>query len=133
MHNQKTIDPKNPTGPRIEIEIPYCIYERAYKYNSVKYENLRAAKEVLENPLRIFWGIRQHSEGGWCYIGRPTKLYLSETEVIDFPKDKLFAVYINDRYELFDWIVEYADEKDSLNPKGWESRYRSVIKIDTGV
>ncbi len=123
---QATVDPNNPTGPKIEVIIPHDIIERAYKYNSVKYENLRAAKEVLENPLRIFWGIREHSEGGWCYVGRPTKLYVTETTVIDFPNDKVFAVYITDRYEVFDWNVEYADNKDAMSPMGWESRYRSL-------
>jgi hypothetical protein len=126
MYRQKTVDPNNPTGPKIEVIIPHCIYDRAYKYTSVKYENLRAAKEVLENPLRIFWGIREHSEGGWCYVGKPAKLYVSETTIIDFPQDKVFAVYVTDRYEVFDWNVEYADDKDALSPKGWESRYRSL-------
>jgi hypothetical protein len=122
----KTIDPNSPTGPKIEVFLPHDIYLRAYKYDSVKYENLRAVDEVLKNPKRIFWGIREHSEGGWCYIGKPTKLYIRENEAIDFPQNMVFAVYVTDRYEVFDWIVEYADDKDNLNPKGWEDRYRSL-------
>lgn len=121
----ETLDPNNPAGPRIAVFLPQDIVLRAYKYDSVKYENLRGLKEVLDNPKRIFWGIREYSEGGWCYTGIPPELYVTETEVIDFPKDKVFAVYITDRYEIFDWIVEYADDKDCLNPKGWEERYRS--------
>jgi len=102
-------------------------HSRVYKYNSVKYENIRCVKEVLENPKRIFWGIREHSEGGWCYIGKPTKLYIKENVVIDFPKDKIFAVYIDDRFVVFDWILEYIDDKNKLNPKNWEKRYRSLV------
>ena len=124
---QKTLDPRNPSGPKIEVVVPHYIYARAYKYNSVKYENIRAVKEVLESPKRIFWGIRVFSEGGWCYVGKPTTLFIKENEVVDFPEDKVFAVYINDRFEVFDWILEYVDDKDKLNPKDWEKRYRSLI------
>jgi len=126
-YEQETLDPNNPTGPKIKAIIPHYIYNRAYKYNSVKYENIRAVKEVLENPKRIFWGIREHSEGGWCYVGIPTKLYIKENVVIDFPNNKIFAVYINDRFMVFDWILEYIDSKDNLNPKDWEKRYRSLV------
>jgi hypothetical protein len=126
-YNPETIDPNNPTGPKIKVFIPHEIYLRAYKYDSVKYENIRAVDEVLKDPKRIFGGIRKYSEGGWCYIGKPTKLYVTENKVIEFPKDKVFAVYITDRYEVFDWIVEYADDGDNLNPKGWEERYRGLI------
>jgi hypothetical protein len=122
----KTLDPNNPTGPKIEVVIPHYIYERFFKYNSIKYENIRAVKEVLDNPLRIFWGIRAHSEGGWCYVGVPTSIYIQENITADFPRDKVFAVYISDNYEVFDWILEYVDDRDNLNPKGWEERYRSL-------
>jgi hypothetical protein len=127
IYSQKTLDPSNPTGPKIEVIIPYDIYARAYKYNSVKYENLRAVKEVLENPERIFWGVREYNEGGWCYVGRPQKIYIAENKIVDFPKDKVFAVYINDGYRVFDWILEVSDDKDNLNPKDWEGRYRSLV------
>ena len=122
----KTVDPNNPTGPKIDVFLPKDICSMVYKYNSVKYDNLRAAKEVLGNPQRIFWGIREHSEGGWCYTGKPVSLYVRENEIIDFPNNMVFAVYINDRYEIFDWIPEYADEKDELSPKNYEERYRSL-------
>ena len=84
-YEQETIDPNNPTGPKIKVIIPHSIYERAYKFNSVKYENIRAVKEVLENPKRIFWGIREHNVGGWCYVGRPSTIYVTDAKVIDFP------------------------------------------------
>ena len=125
-YEQETLDPDNPTGPKVKVIITHSIYDRVHKYNPVQYENLRAAKEVLENPKRIFWGIREHNEGGWCYVGKPTELYIKQNTVIDFPSDKVFAVYINQRLVVFDWCVEYADDKDGMSPKGWEERYRSL-------
>lgn len=126
-YEQETIDPGNPSGPKIKVIIPHYIYERAYKYNPVKYENLRAVKEVLENPQRIFWGIREHAEGGWCYVGKPRQLYVKENTIIDFPEDKVFAVYINPRFVVFDWCLEYIDKSNEMSPEGWQERYRSLV------
>jgi len=125
-YSQEALDPENPKGSKISVIIPHRIYSRAYKYNPVKYENLRLAKEVLENPKRIFWGIREHNEGGWCYVGRPQRIYVAINRVIDFPKDKVFAVYTNPKFTVFDWCAEYADDNDEFSPKGWEERYRSL-------
>jgi len=125
-YEQETLDPNNPMGPKIKVVIPHYIYSRAYKYDPVQYENLRAVKEVLENPKRIFWGIREHNEGGWCYVGKPSKLYVKQDDVIDFPKGKVFAVYMNPRLMVFDWCLEYADSEDEMSPEGWQERYRSL-------
>lgn len=125
-YEQETLDPNNPAGPKIKVVIPHFIYLRSYMYDPVQHENVRAVKEVLENPKRIFWGIREHNEGGWCYVGRPQTIYVMPTKVIDFPKDKVFAVYINSRLVVFDWCLEYADSEDKMNPKGWKDRYRSI-------
>ncbi|MBW8002535.1 MAG: hypothetical protein FVQ80_11005 [Planctomycetes bacterium] len=126
-YEQETLDPQNPTGPKIKVVIAHALYLKIYKYNPVKYENIRLVKEVLENPERIFGGIRAHNEGGWCYAGRPSKLYISGGQVIDFPSDKVFAVYVNPRFRIFDWCLEYVDDSDNLNPKNWTERYRSLL------
>lgn len=126
-YEQETIDPRNPSGPKIKVTIPHCIYDRAFKYNPVKYENLRAAKEVLEDPQRIFWGIREHNEGGWCYVGIPRKLYVKTNIIIDFPENMVFAVYINPKFVLFDWCPEYIDVDNDMCPLNWKDRYRSLV------
>jgi hypothetical protein len=125
-YEQETLNPDDPTGPKIKAVIPHYIYSRAYKYDPVHYENLRAVKEVLEDPKRIFWGIREHNEGGWCYVGKPSKLYVKQDSVIDFPRDKVFAVYMNPGLIVFDWCLEYADSEDKMSPAGWQERYRSL-------
>jgi hypothetical protein len=43
----------------------------------------------------------------------------------------VFAVYMTDRYEVFDWIPEYMDEEDNLSPKNWRERYRSIVWLST--
>jgi len=60
----KTIDPNNPAGPKIDAVFPAAYTVRLYKVSPVDYENLRAAKYVLENPKRIFSGVRVFNQGG---------------------------------------------------------------------
>jgi hypothetical protein len=43
-----SINPDDPTGDPVEIIIPGLVYERAYKEDRIHYENLRAAKFVLD-------------------------------------------------------------------------------------
>ena len=66
-----TINPNDPDGQRISVTIPAQVIENYYTFHPVRFENLRCAKCVLEKPLRIFAGIRQWNEGGWCFTGRP--------------------------------------------------------------
>jgi hypothetical protein len=93
----------------------------------VQYENLRAVKYVLDNPDRIFWGIREYNEGGWCYVGRPEEWHIKQTVIVPFPKSRVFAVYINPLKRVFEFGAEPADAEDSLSPAGWKDRYRGLI------
>jgi hypothetical protein len=67
----ETMDPRNLPHGRTVVTIPHSLILCFFKYRPVDYENFRAAREVLENPKRIFVGIRAHNEGGWCFAGRP--------------------------------------------------------------
>jgi len=51
------INPENAKGPKIKAVIPHRVYQHFYKKYPVKYQNLVAAKYVLENPQRIFSGV----------------------------------------------------------------------------
>jgi hypothetical protein len=123
----EVINPHNPNGPKIKAIIPASLYERYYKYSPVDYENLRAAQYVLAHTERIFVGIREYSEGGWCFVGRPIEWYVKEGVVAPFPKDKVFAVYFYSNMVMFDCIAEYADKNDPLSPINWEKRYGGLV------
>src|SRR5688572_11399593 len=94
---QQIIDPNNPSGPKIDATIPSSLIINYYKYYPVRYENLVAAKFVLENPKRIFSGIRQFNEGGWCFTGKPKAWRIQELVTAAFPDNLVFAVYLNSR------------------------------------
>ena len=82
----ETMDPRNLPHGRAIVTIPHGLILRFYKYHPADWENFRAAKEVLENPKRIFAGIRAHNEGGWCFTGRPLEsMWLNR-----FPKTSCF-------------------------------------------
>jgi hypothetical protein len=123
----ETIDPNNPTGPKVKAIFPADYTLRLYKYSPVDYENLRAAEHVLKNPKRIFFGVRAFNDGDWwCYTGRPTEWCIREGLVVPFPKDKVFAVYLSPRLRVFECRAEYVDRDDPLCPVDWQTRYRGL-------
>jgi hypothetical protein len=82
---------------------------------------------VLQNPKRIFSGVRIHNEGGWCFTGRPEKWHTKENVITPFPDNLIFAVYINSRLCLYECRAEFAATDDPLAPKDWKNRYRALI------
>ena len=122
----KAIDPTDPEGPRIDVIFPGAYTLGLFKHCPVDYENLRAAKYVLENAERIFFGVREFNEGGWCYTGHPITWYIRERIEVPFPKDKLFAVYVNPRMRVFECRAEFVAADDPLCPVNWRTRYRGL-------
>lgn len=121
------VDPRDPLNARTKIIIPHSVYLNIYKYYPVRYENLRVAKEVLQNPKRIFSGIRTYNEGGWCFTGRPKEWYINEKQIVPFPDYLIFAVYINPALCLYECRAEDAAEDDPESPKDWQKRYGALI------
>lgn len=127
----KTLDPGDPTGPKVDAIFPGDYTLRLYKYSPVDYENLRAAKYVLEHTERIFFGVREFNEGGWCYTGRPVEWHVKEGVVAPFPKNMVFAVYLNPNMRVYECRAEYVADDDARCPKGWQTRYRGLTWKNT--
>lgn len=126
-----TVDPKNPTGPKVQAILHRSLYLRLYKYRPVDYENLRGVIAVLENPERIFEGLRLENEGYWCFVGKPEKWFVKEDSEESFPGDKVFAVYLNNRMYVFDFAAEEVDGEDALSPKNWKDRFTRLAWKNT--
>jgi hypothetical protein len=120
------INPENTAQTTCAV-IPYDVYLNAYKFMPVVYENLRAAKYVLENPYRIFAGIRRFNDGGWCFTGRPDRWHIKESTMANFPDHLIFAVYLNPSLCVYEWRAEKADPDDPSSPEGWKDRYKALI------
>ena len=127
-----TIDPDNPNGPKKEVILSPSLALRYFKSDIVRYQNLCAVDEVFKDPLRIFSKIRIHSDGGWCYIGRPKTWYVSENVTSQpFPSNLVYAVYINDRMVLQGHRAELVDREDKDSPNGYKFRF-GVLKWKKG-
>lgn len=125
------IDPDNPEGPKTQATIPHRLILQYYKYHPVRYENFRAAKFVLENPARIFAGVRQFNEGGWCFTGRPKQWYVKADAIVPFPDELVFAVYLNSRLFVYEARAEKSASDDPLCPEDWQDRYSALVWKNT--
>lgn len=122
----KTIDPTNPNGPTVDAIFPGDLTVRYYKHSPVRYRNLVVAKYVLEHTERIFYGVREFNEGGWCYTARPTEWHIRENVIAPFPENLVFAVYLNPHMRVFECRAETAAPDDPLSPIDWQRRYRGL-------
>jgi hypothetical protein len=128
---QPILNPADPKGEKIQAVLPYRLILRFYKFHPVRYENLRAARYVLENPERIFAGVRQFNEGGWCFTGRPKFWHVKETVAVPFPDDLVYAVYLNSRFVIYECRAERAARDDPSCPVDWQNRYTGLVWKNT--
>jgi len=124
---QPIINPVDVTGPRINAIIPCDLILRYYKMHPVRYENFRAAKTVMEEPVRIFSGVRQFNEGGWCFTGRPEIWHIREAVTAPFPDNLVFAVYLNPAFVVYECRAEKSADDDGDCPYDWQNRYTGLI------
>jgi hypothetical protein len=123
----RTRDPKDPGEGFADAISPADLTLRWYKYLPVRYENLRAAKYVLENVWRIFRGVRQFNRGGWCYTGRPKTWYIRPDSCVPFPEHLVYAVYLNPNLRVYEARAEDRAPDDPMCPVDWKNRYEALI------
>jgi len=124
----KTVDPKNPTGPKVEAVIPRWWASKLYKMHPVDFQNLRAVKHVLENVERIFRDIREFNQGGWCFTGRPERWCVRNEDIeVPFPPGRILAVYLDPALRVFDFQAEKTAQDDPLSPIDWQNRYGALM------
>lgn len=107
---QLTINPKDPSGEPTRVWFPGDLTLGLYKNDPVAFQNLSAAKYVLENPLAIYEGIRDYTPGGYCYVGRPEMWHVKENVVATFPARFLFCVFVNSRMYAYAFRAELAED-----------------------
>lgn len=115
-------DPHNP-DKIIEALIPIETLQYYYRMRHPRWKNVERAKQVLESPSRIYHHVREISEGGWCYTGRPHSYWLKWDVEVPLPRHLLFAVYMNPGYHVYEWRLEKVDPDDPQAPLGWRERY----------
>ena len=123
----ETIDPKKCDGSLTALYLPRDVWHQKLIYNPIRFENLRAARHVLIHPKRIYRGIRRDEKDewtdGWCYVGKPRTIWTKASPETPLANDFVYAVYINERLEIYLWRVEKSDPDDPLSPVDCKTRY----------
>ena len=123
----QTIDPTAPTGGMWQVFLPTSVVDELFKRLGNDFWNLLlCAKPVLDNPKRIFEGVRDYEEGGWCYVGIPDEISPAEKVKAPFPPGFVYAVYVNPEREVYWWCLEKSAKDDPLCPEDWQERYGSL-------
>ena len=118
----------------LEVKISRARMRRLRSTSAFAFYNARVAAEVLKSPEAIFWGIRiGRSTGyGWCYVGRPARLWVGDMESMTSPPGYVFTAYLDDRNNLFEWRLELANERapdlpiDYLSGRFGELKWRKT-------
>jgi hypothetical protein len=71
------------------------------------------------------------NQGGWCYTARPEEWYIKEGIAVPFPKELVFAVYLNPYLRVYEGRAEHVDAADPLCPVNWRTRYRGLTWKNT--
>lgn len=114
------------TNEEKEIRLEPSYYDRLLIYHPTHFMNLFAVHKVLNNPQRIFSGVRRPVTLGdekFCVVGKPNKWYITETDLVPFPSDKVFTVYLNERFSIYEFGADAADYEDRASPKGYKNRF----------
>lgn len=119
-------NPEDPEGTKVQATLPAYLATKAYKDDPIQFANLVAAKHVVENPVRIFYGVRQYNQGGWCYTGRPAQWDIREGVTVPFPPNLIYAVYLNPRLTIYAWTAHKVAGDDALSPEDWQNRYEGL-------
>jgi len=126
----EVLDPHNPAGPPAIVTIPCDLVRRWYKYSYVDYQNLAGpGVEVLDKPLAIFGGVRAYEQGGYCYLGKPAQWYIRRDCLVSFPANRIFGVYVNPNFWLYDVQAEKLERDDPFRPVNWRNRYEVLLWI----
>ena len=115
-------------GTPIQVRCDEALLEYWAKNAPKRLWNVRTAIQVLTRPNVIYDGLdRDEVMDGWCIVGKPAKWYTDENEMIDFPQDKVYAVFLNDRFAMYTHRPEDEDPIDFLHIIDWQNRFTNVI------
>ncbi|MCX5674736.1 MAG: hypothetical protein NTX87_06985 [Planctomycetota bacterium] len=130
-HDGILVDALNPheqTGATWSVLLPIGLVRHWLKESEVDYQNLKhLVPEILRKPVAVFGGVRVYEQGGYCYLGKPADWYIRPNCLVPFPKERIFAVYVNPMCRLYEIQAEKVEPPSLYRPKGWKDRYEALL------
>jgi hypothetical protein len=121
--------PHDPGNGRIMVRAE----ARTMRFLSVrspgKCHDVRIARTVLEDPRRIYSGIRpdEVDDWGWCYVSPYNSHFSERGKEVDLEGEWLFLAFISPRYTLLEWGLERPTEGDPLLPESANIRFGQLV------
>ncbi|MFH0911121.1 MAG: hypothetical protein V1918_06430 [Planctomycetota bacterium] len=127
---QDSRDPKK----QITAYVDTTTFRKLANRNPTKAQNLKIALEVLQNPVSIWHGLREHEtpQSGYCYAGKPENVfYRTERNAlgnqVPLRKKWLFCVFLNEDMKIFDWGLLPVSPEHELWPEGHRERFQERL------
>src|SRR5260221_13072900 len=80
--------------------------------------NLRNVPFAVNNPHAIFKGLeREGHENSYCYVARPERRFVSDTESVPVDDGWVFVLFITSALEIFSWRFEKSDQNNNMLPE----------------
>lgn len=133
LTNARTFKVKWPidgTEKIIRVEFEYYDFLNISRPN--RFLNLFTVYEVLNNPNRIFAGLKRpfsDSSKRLCVVGKPRYWYVGKenSSEVPFPSELVYLVFLSERNSVFEFGAEDADQEDPLSPVNYETRYGEIL------
>jgi hypothetical protein len=72
--------------------------------------NLKNVPFAVSHPSAIFKGLeREGHENSYCYVAKPHRRFLNETESAPVGEEWVFVVFVTANLEIVKWRFEKAD------------------------
>jgi hypothetical protein len=127
-YDVEALNPHGQTAATWTVLVPVSLVRHWLKESEVDFQNLKhLVPAILRAPVAVFEGVRDYEEGGYCYLGKPTDWYVKPRCLVPFPKDRIFAVYVNPMRRLYDIQAEKTEPGSMYRPEGWKERYEALL------
>ncbi|MEE9394882.1 MAG: hypothetical protein V3W41_20530 [Planctomycetota bacterium] len=112
-------NPDDPSGERIQLWMSIEMVHNSQRYSNFRFENIKTAAACIVDPLRINAHIRDGDESqGWCYVSAPDQIRSGQGDGLMQNGDRLFTVFVDSEFRVFDWGRENRDIVDRDSPDG---------------
>ena len=84
----------------------------------------RLVRQTLINPARVYRGIRDGDERGYCYVDRPRERYVTGTgRRVNPDPNHVFCVFVTEDWIVTHWEWIQSEREAPFAPENSETRF----------